>query len=236
MPKTLPEKGDYCYLTDYEGKRIGRVIDETEKTFKIKYWYDAFSGHVLVERQKDEVQYTEKPIGVKITMDAPEEETTDTEKRNKSKSNDAYALIKTSLNAYAIHKEQLKLAEETERKALEKAFAEKGIIFGKTIVICKETGNKGILRLSDKHARRIITFFSVRFYPLTKNMKPRKGSTDHESSLYLYEGKPYRIERVNGKDNGYIDNQGNKISLEEYYEWRINSVINAYQPTDECIE
>lgn len=71
MPKTIPTIGDYAYFKLNDGStKIGRVVaaykKDGEDWVRLRYWYDAFTGHVYEERCIDEVDYTIQPRGVNI--------------------------------------------------------------------------------------------------------------------------------------------------------------------------
>lgn len=71
MPKTIPTIGDYAYFKLNDGStKIGRVVaaykKDGEDWVRLRYWYDAFTGHAYEERRIDEVEYTIQPRGVNI--------------------------------------------------------------------------------------------------------------------------------------------------------------------------
>lgn len=71
MPKTIPTIGDYAYFKLNDGStKIGRVVaaykKDGEDWVRLRYWYDAFTGHVCEERCIDDVDYTIQPRGVNI--------------------------------------------------------------------------------------------------------------------------------------------------------------------------
>lgn len=71
MPKTIPTIGDYAYFKLGDGStKIGRVVaaykKDGEDWVRLRYWYDAFTGHDYEERRIDDVGYTIQPRGVNI--------------------------------------------------------------------------------------------------------------------------------------------------------------------------
>lgn len=71
MPKTIPTIGDYAYFKLSDGStKIGRVVAAYKKNgedwVRLRYWYDAFTGHDYEERRIDDVDYTIQPKGVNI--------------------------------------------------------------------------------------------------------------------------------------------------------------------------
>lgn len=85
MPKTLPTIGDYAYFKLKDGStKIGRVVaaykKDGEEWVRLRYWYDAFTGHDYTERCIEDVDYTIQPRGVNIECvdkDQPSSESND---------------------------------------------------------------------------------------------------------------------------------------------------------------
>lgn len=85
MPKTIPTIGDYAYFKLSDGStKIGRVVaaykKDGEDWVRLRYWYDAFTGHAYEERCIDDVDYTIQPRGVNIECidkDQPSSESND---------------------------------------------------------------------------------------------------------------------------------------------------------------
>lgn len=71
MPRIIPTIGDYAYFKlKNDNTKIGRVVAAYKKDgadwVRLRYWYDAFTGHAYEERCVDDVTYTPQPKGVEI--------------------------------------------------------------------------------------------------------------------------------------------------------------------------
>ena len=89
--------------------------------------------------------------------------------------------------------ESLRLKSEArhlEYDALYGIFKSRGITLGKTIVKSKETGRRGVLRITSEGGLSAGFFFNVYFYPITKsgNESSRQSYDDRGKWWDIYKG------------------------------------------------
>lgn len=98
--------------------------------------------------------------------------------------------IKQSQEAYSASLGLKGRARSLENDVIFDIFKSRGILLGKTIVKSKETGRRGVLRITSEGGLSAGLFFNVYFYPITKsgNESSRQSYDDRGKWWHIYKG------------------------------------------------
>lgn len=98
--------------------------------------------------------------------------------------------IQQSQDAYSASLGLKGRARSLENDVISDIFKSRGILLGKTIVKSKETGRRGVLRITSEGGLSAGLFFNVYFYPITEsgNESSRQSYDDRGKWWHIYSG------------------------------------------------
>lgn len=98
--------------------------------------------------------------------------------------------IKQSQDAYSESSRLRSTAKSLEYDVMHEIFKARGIILGETIVKSKQTGRRGILKITSGEGLSAGQFFNVYFYPITKkgNVSSNQSYADRGAWWRNYRG------------------------------------------------